>query len=90
MVSTAELEVDNVVPLCSDLLRCKRLGGASCNGSDTSCAFTKRKPTRPLLAPTTTVMLAAETREGAKAATMATEEAAENFMVLNVNELGMD
>ena len=37
-----------------------------------------------------TVWLTAETREGAKAATMATEEATENFMVLNVNELGMN
>jgi len=35
-------------------------------------------------APTKTVMLAAETREGAKAAMVATTEAVESFMVLNV------
>lgn len=91
VVSTAELEADNVAPLCSDLLRVKPLRGASCNGSDRSCAFATRKPTRPgwpsLLAPTKTVILTAETSEGAKAARMATEEAAENFMVLNVMNL---
>jgi hypothetical protein len=35
-------------------------------------------------------MLAAETREGAKAVMTATAEAAENFMVLNVNVFGTD
>jgi len=39
------------------------------------------------LAPTKTVMLAAETREGAKAAMTANAEAAENFMVSNVKRL---
>jgi hypothetical protein len=40
-----------------------------------------------LLAPTKTVMLAAETREGAKAASTASTEGAENFMVANVKRL---
>lgn len=93
VVSIAELEGHDVALCCNDLLRVKFLR-ASCKGSDRSCAFAMRKPTRPgwpsWLAPTMTVWLTAETREGAKAATMATEEATENFMVLNVNELGMN
>jgi hypothetical protein len=88
VVSTAEHEADNVVFSCKDLLRVKCLNN---NRSDRSWAFATRKLTRPitpsLLAPTLMVMVAAETREEAKAAMMATEEAAENFMVLNVNEL---
>ena len=80
--------------MCNDLLRVKYLRTASChNGSE---SFATRKLTRPiwpsLEAPTETTMVAAETREGATTAMMATEEAAKNFMVtvLNVNEPGMD
>ena len=94
MISIAELEADDVALCCNDLLRIKFLRRVSCEGSDRSCAFAMRKPTRPgwpsWPAPTKTVWLTAETREGAKVAMMATEEAAENFMVLNVNELGMN
>lgn len=42
------------------------------------------------LAPTKTVTLAAETREGAKAAMTASAEAAENFMMSNVKRLRTD
>ena len=84
MVSTSELEGDCVAPLCNDLLRVKHLREASCNnGSD---SFATRKPTRPvwppLEAPTETAKVAAATGEGAKAAMMATEEVAKNFMVM--------
>ena len=89
MVSTAKLEVDNVALCCNDRLRVKFLRRVSYKGTDRSCASAMRKPTRPiwpsLPAPTVTVKFAADTREGAKAAMVATKEAAENFMVLNVN-----
>jgi hypothetical protein len=85
VVSSAELEVDDVALLRSNLLRVKFLIGAS--GSDRSGASATRKPTRPVVpswpAPTKTVMLEAETREGANAAMAATAEA-ENFMMVNV------
>jgi len=40
-----------------------------------------------LLAPTKTVMLAAETREGAKATMAANAEAAENFMISKLEQM---
>lgn len=91
MVTTPELEVDDVSLVRSNLLRIKFLMGGSRTQSDRSGGFATRILTRPTvpfwLAPTKTVMFAAETREGAKAATMANTEGAENFMVSNVKGL---
>jgi len=87
VITTTELEFDDIPLLRGNLLRVKPLMAQVAIGQTGGGAFVMRKLTRPivpsLLAPTMTVISAAETREGARAA-MTASTAVESFMVLNV------